>query len=184
DIKECLRFNIYGYEGAFSGAHCDVLSGTWVHPIFGIKRWYWIHPKDMTERDWKDLSRDAHDWLPRRNIVRAITLRPGQTFVMPPGHLIVHAVQTIEPSAMVGGMFWDSACVVKQVKCLEHILRCPNISNEPSPIDLGDVLDELVALIREKMPQVLPELQQEIKAVRKMRCDCRVCGESCPCSQN
>jgi hypothetical protein len=105
DIKECLRFNIYGYEGAFLGAYYNVLSGTWVHPIFGIKRWYWIHPKDMTKRDWKDLSRDAHNWLLRRNIVRAITLRPGQTFVMPPSYLIVYAVQTIEPSAIVGGMF-------------------------------------------------------------------------------
>jgi hypothetical protein len=28
DIKECLRFNIYSYEGAFSGAYYNVLSGT------------------------------------------------------------------------------------------------------------------------------------------------------------
>jgi hypothetical protein len=186
DLKECLRFNIFANEGAFSGAHCDIVSGTWVRPMFGTRLWMWVCPDDMTEQDWSDFIAQAHAWVPPRGKIHALWLTPGLTFVMPAGKLIPHAVLTVEASAMVGGMFWDAECIASHLECFEIILRNPNISNEPPPFDFGCIIHALDLHIRDFQPQAYTDdFKARIQAILGQRCNCKkICRrDQCPCSR-
>jgi hypothetical protein len=183
DITGCIRFNLLGGKGAFSGAHCDALSGTWIRNIVGIKLWMWIHPKDMSDADWQDFARHGHRWIPPPDKVCARWLEPGEIFVMPAGLCIVHAVQTVQPCAMVGGMFWDEACVRENLECLARLMKSQNITNEPVPLEIGDMMDQLLA-VTARLPSLnMNEIAAAVEAVRALRCDCKSeCKSDCPCA--
>jgi hypothetical protein len=184
EIKSCLRFNILGCEGAFSGPHCDILSGTWVQNIDGVKLWMWIHPRDMSEADWKAFAQHKHEWIPPPGKVRATLIHRGETFIMPAGLCIPHAVQTIETCAMVGGMFWDETCVPKSLDCLARLMEYQDTSNEPVPLEIGNMVDELLSFISQKRPELdTSELRQAAGKVKALCCTCKKCNTNCPCAQ-
>jgi hypothetical protein len=184
DIKGCLRFNILGCEGAFSGPHCDILSGTWVQNIDGVKLWMWVHPRDMSSEDWKAFAQHKHEWIPPPGKVRATLIRRGETFIMPAGLCIPHAVQTIETCAMVGGMFWDEACILESLDCLARLMKNQDTTNEPVPLDIGSMVDELLSFIGQKSPDLdMSDLQTAVERVKALCCACKKCNTNCPCAR-
>ncbi|KAK5111418.1 hypothetical protein LTR85_012148 [Meristemomyces frigidus] len=51
----CIAFNILGLKGAFSGAHMDALSGTWVRNLGRLKLWM-IIPERLMSEHWDEFS--------------------------------------------------------------------------------------------------------------------------------
>ena len=48
DLQSCLTFGLFAQRGSFSGWHVDVLNGTYVSCIAGLKAWF-IHQHPLTE---------------------------------------------------------------------------------------------------------------------------------------
>ncbi|KAF1818161.1 uncharacterized protein K489DRAFT_296264, partial [Dissoconium aciculare CBS 342.82] len=183
DITECLRFNIFGCTGAFSAPHCDILSGTYVTCVFGIKLWMWVDPNKMTAADWAEYERAGEKWIPTRAPIYGVLVRPGFTFVMPPGQRIIHAVHTVQTSVMTGGMFWDEACVVQHIHNCAYFLKNPSLTNEPTVLDFGETFTCLESLIRDSRPHLdTPALHKSILEVMRLFCKCSPpCSAQCRC---
>jgi hypothetical protein len=186
DITQCFRFNIFGCTGAFSAPHCDILSGTWVTCLFGLKLWMWVDPAEMDDADWTEYKTAGDDWVPTRVPIYGVVIRPGFTFVMPPGLLIIHAVHTLRESAMAGGMYWDEASLCASLQCCTVLLDHPDLSNEPMVLDLGASMDHLVSLVKESRPHLnTSEFHAAVAEVKGRRCYCvSSCHkEKCACAK-
>lgn len=117
DVDNSQSFEILGLRGAFSGAHMDALGGTWLRNLFGTKLWMIVPQYLMQNEDWAAFGREEASWNPGTKS-RAIILRPGDVFFMPPGARVIHAVLTLETSLMDGGMVWDDETLLPLLRTL------------------------------------------------------------------
>jgi hypothetical protein len=117
DIKSSQSFEIFGFSGAFSGAHLDVLGGTWLRNLFGVKLWIVVPERLMATADWAEFSRDGPSWNPRGK-GHTIVLGPGDVFFMALGIRVVHSVLTLETCLMTGGMVWDELTILPTLQGL------------------------------------------------------------------
>jgi len=184
DVGNCRTFDILGVRGAFSGAHVDALNGTWLRNLFGIKLWMIVPQALMTEQDWEEFGRDGPTWNPGPKS-RALILRPGDVFFMPPGLLVVHAVFTLETSLMAGGMLWDELAMVSVLHNIYWIGKNQKATNEALPYQLSAVLDRLKSdeRLNPSLYKDTRELQQAIRALQRLGCKCATCNGECPCSR-
>jgi len=104
-LGDCRRFNVMGLRGSFSPAHCDLWNGTWIRNLDGVKMWnVAIDTREDEVEEWRSSERQKY-WLPKKRA--AIMLEKGDTLVMPPGVLVIHAPYTPTDCLLAGGMFWD-----------------------------------------------------------------------------
>ncbi|KAK0302556.1 hypothetical protein LTR01_008692 [Friedmanniomyces endolithicus] len=133
-LADCQRFNVMGLRGSFSPAHCDLWNGTWIRTLDGVKMWNVAF--DITENEleeWRSCERQKY-WLPEKR--GAIMLQKGDTLVMPPGVLVIHAPYTPVDCLLAGGMFWDFHASAELAPNLAYIKNNSDwITNENPPKD-------------------------------------------------
>ncbi|KAK0834139.1 hypothetical protein LTR03_014560 [Friedmanniomyces endolithicus] len=133
-LADCQRFNVMGLRGSFSPAHCDLWNGTWIRTLDGVKMWNVA--VDITENEveeWRSCERQKY-WLPKKIV--AIMLQKGDTLVMPPGVLVIHAPYTPTDCLLAGGMFWDFHASAQLPPNLAYIKKNSDwITNENPPKD-------------------------------------------------
>lgn len=117
DVGSCQSFEILGLPGAFSGAHMDALGGTWLRNLFGTKLWMIVPQGLMSDQDWVEFGEEGPGWNPGTKS-RAIILRTGDVFYMPPGIRVIHAVLTLETCLMDGGMLWDDVTLLPLLRTI------------------------------------------------------------------
>lgn len=182
DIGGSQSFEIFGFRGAFSGAHLDILGGTWLRNLFGIKLWMFVPENLMTDTDWSEFARDGPDWNPREKS-RAIILQPGDVFVMPPGVRVVHAVHTLEACLMNGGIFWDEKTIVQTLNAVHWVCRNQTATNEPIPHQLPSILSQLEGLVLKYPSDVwcaeASSVRCAMSQIRDLGCSCRTTRRSC-----
>jgi hypothetical protein len=186
DVGNCQSFDILGLRGAFSGAHVDALGGTWLRNLFGTKLWMFVPQALMTEQDWKAFGKDGPSWDPESK-ARAVILRPGDVFFMPPGLRVIHAVLTLETSLMCGGMLWDDFTLLPLLQTIHWIGENQKTTNEALPHQLGEVLNQLERVLSREPNSLRSgtrvELDQAIQDLRSLGCKCVSCDEICMCLQ-
>lgn len=185
DVASCEDFNILGGRGAFSGAHVDALNGTWIRNLFGTKLWFFVPIDSMDDNDWKDFARDGLTWDPKGK-GRAIFIPPGYTLLLPPGLLCIHAVLTLSPCLMLGGMIWDTNCLESILKNIYWIGMNQLTTNEPIPFQMATIVDELAELKERKTGSIWAadlKVDHAIQALRSLGCHCemRCTARSCKC---
>jgi len=188
DVRECLRFDLYACEGAFSGAHLDSLCGTWIRPISGeAKVWMFILGDEMKQADWDEFESLAHNYVPRPGLAHLLFVPVGCTLIMPPGVPIIHAVGTSGTSVNTGGMFWDEECITETLRNINRLVMHQNLTNEPLQLDLHRVVDMMAQLVELSKPEVWADgdFQRQLMTFRQMRCECRgSCRRAtCKCMQ-
>jgi hypothetical protein len=193
DMQSCLTFGLYAQRGSFSGWHVDVLNGTYVTCLTGLKAWF-IH-LPLTDKEKDDLAKDGPDWEPDLSRVRLILLRPGDTLYMPPGELVAHAPMTIVDCLMKGRMLWDMLRFRDILTNTSWITENNKASNESIPEQLIICWPELEKMT-EKEPSSVELISgdgttEPLQAFFKtqttimraaLSCKCgKVCRDNCPC---
>lgn len=181
DVGSSESFEIFGFQGAFSGPHLDVLGGTWVRNLFGTKLWMIVPESTMTEDDWADLSLNGPVWDPKGK-ARAIILEAGDVLFMPPGIKVVHAVLTLETCLMTGGMLWDELTVLPTLRALLWVYKNQSATNEAMPYQFREVLDVLERrLLCLSTDENTSDIRKAISDLRALGCQCLPCDSACPC---
>ncbi len=152
-FKTCMGFTIFGTRGTFSPAHVDLLNGTLIRCLEGVKAWMIV--VDPTEQDLEEWRAAPASWTPEPDKIRDLILEKGDTLIMPPGVLIIHAPITIADCLMEGGMIGDSLRRDCTILNLVYIQRHSETTNERPPDGGHDQVDlaELRRLI-EDMPGI------------------------------
>ncbi|OJD33798.1 histone-lysine n-methyltransferase ezh1 [Diplodia corticola] len=194
DLASCSRFLLYAARGAASGPHVDLLTGTWVQVLSGLKLWPIV--TGLSDEERREFEKNGSDWVPPSEKTRVVLLEPGDLLVMPPGCPTPHAPITVRDCLMHGGMFWDEKSVVDTMESISWIVQNPNVTNEPIPRQLPEILLGLERMMRAKPERFVGEgaetseelLQRFEAAVRSMRgnhlgCDCtgKCARNTCPC---
>ncbi|OQN95702.1 hypothetical protein B0A48_18450 [Cryoendolithus antarcticus] len=96
----------------------------------------------MTSADWEKFAEIGDSWDPSGR-GRAILLEANDVLFMPPGVKVTHAVLTLDPSLMQGGMLWDDLNLDAILEGLHWIGLHQHATNEAMAWQLGEVLDEL-----------------------------------------
>lgn len=142
DIRNCLDFEIMATTLSFSGAHVDVLGGTWIRVLDGDKLWMFASQRKSTSLEIKEFERLGHEWVPSYVCVAA--LGKDDVFYMPAGWSVIHAPLTLRPCLIRGGVIWDKAAILPMLDKLywtcEHNA---SITNEPIPLELARIITAL-----------------------------------------
>ncbi|KAF2085074.1 hypothetical protein K490DRAFT_47607, partial [Saccharata proteae CBS 121410] len=132
-------FNLYAQRGAFSAPHADLLGGTFITVLSGLKAWAFVPSPSDAESD--AFARFGQQWKPSARRIRTVMLGPGDTLVMPAG--CVHMPLTVEPALCFGGIFWDCADLTNTLKTVERNVRSPDCTNELPARQLPALLEQL-----------------------------------------
>jgi len=190
-INSCLRFMIAGQRGVFSGPHLDILNGTYVKCLSGLKVWSILNNLSLEEE--ANLSEFGDQWEFSDGRARLIMLAPGDTILMPAGVKVVHAPLTLEDCVMVGGMVWDYRTILSTLKNILHLAQHPQETNEGIPTQLPEFLKMLQRLVAEQPEDFRSEengpnfeaVLAEVIVELKMACSCfhkgKNCKEYCTC---
>ena len=152
DLQSCHEFGLFAQRGCFSGWHVDVLNGTYVKCVAGLKAWF-IHQHPLTEAEKRAFSAHGPHWQPHPSRVKLIVLQPGDTLYMPAGELVPHAPITMSDCLMRGGMRWDTLRTRDILANIAWIVENNSVTNEPIPAQLVACWAEL-----EKMVQSEPDI--------------------------
>lgn len=177
DVESCLHFGIFGMTGSFSGPHLDILSGTWVRCLDGVKAW--IVATDLQRKDYEEFA-DVQPltWCPHER-TKIIILEQGDVLFLPPGADIIHAPVTLETCWMEGGMVWDRFNLSRTLESVRWITQRPFVTNETVPEQLRTVLEALMEVVK-KGP--ISKLAERIPAELYCSCDASKCRTvHCPC---
>lgn len=188
DVASCASFNIFALAGAFSGAHQDALTGTWVRCLDGLKFWMIIPPGEVDDT----FSSTGHTWSPVGK-ERLIVLEQDDVLLMPPGIPVVHAVHSPRATLMSGGMLWDDLNVLQILQQLYTIGRYQLTTNEAIAYQLADVLNCLEKLVRTDPARYrgsafpsnktfLADFDASLRRVKSLGCCCSPCNATCSCS--
>ena len=142
DLESCLRFALLAERRALILSHLDILNGTWVTCLTGIKFWF-VYQGLLDERIQSCFAEDGPEWQPERGSFKGILLEPGDTLIMLPGRLIVHSVWTLDDCLMAGGMMWSIKSIGKIMNNLEYIMSNPRVTNEHIPRQFTAIIDTL-----------------------------------------
>jgi len=177
-INGCLKFMIAGQRGVFSGPHLDILNGTWIRCLSGVKVWSLL--SDLSKEEEVQFERLGDEWAFPAGRARLIILQPGDTLFMPPGLKVIHAPFTLEDCVMAGGMVWDYRNILKTVKNILYIACHPQTTNETMPTQLPEFLSMLQNLVAEQPLEFQssengPDFERELSEVilqLKAACSC------------
>ncbi|KAM3419636.1 hypothetical protein BST61_g2971 [Cercospora zeina] len=189
DVTSCDCFDILGLPGAFSGAHVDALTGTWLRNLTGIKLWM-IVPQKQMDGEWDVFAQDGPLYEPNGK-ERLILLEQDDVLFMPPGLAVVHAVHTVETSLMEGGMLWDYHSIVATLQAVHWIATHQNATNEALPWELPAILAALEERVKGdgirfatcgQLNKFRAEFQSAALQLKALGCDCSRCDfDGCIC---
>ncbi|KXT00640.1 hypothetical protein AC578_4019 [Pseudocercospora eumusae] len=187
DVASCISFNILGMKGAFSGAHMDALAGTWVRNLDGVKLWM-IVPRSEVDDTFR-IRGDS--WSPGGK-ERLVILEKDDVLLMPPGTPVVHAVHSLRPSLMAGGMLWDDLTIISTLELLFNIGEHQNMTNEEIGYQLADVIDALERLVKAGTTRFRGSLSHQaflstfndaLRQLRSLGCRCAYTHSECSCAR-
>lgn len=182
DVTSCSSFDILGSPGAFSGAHVDALTGTWLRNLTGIKLWMIVPQEEMIDA-WKSFAEHGPLFEPKGR-ERLILLDIDDVLFMPPGVKVVHAVHTMETSLMEGGMVWDYCNVSPILESIYWIASYQMATNEAIPWELLAIVAALQRQVNSDIARFMGEEQRhsEFRAgIRRMVSKLKALG--CKCSR-
>lgn len=181
DLDSCTGFTLYSERGSYTGFHADILNGTWVTSLHGVKAWIFTAEAELAGAAMRQFAEHGAIWTPGAEDLRAVVLGPGMTLAMMPGHVVVHAVATLQNSLMVGGMFWEQARMMDILKNIAWIMENGNVTNESLPLQLingWEVLKARLLVPDESVkdrygPVTRADLDEvEARLKRVLQCDC------------
>ena len=191
DVEECLRFVLAGKLGTFSGNHVDLLNGTWVRCLSGLKAWF-VYTGPFGEEERRAFADEGEGWTPAAGMMQLILLTPGDTLIMKPGVMCVHAPLSVTDCLMAGGMLWDKENLAMILDNVSWILQKQIVTNEPAGRQLPSIIETLIEWANKDggyFGQALEELTGCLEAFKEKMADylacwdmCRGrCGWNCPC---
>jgi hypothetical protein len=192
DLQSCLTFGLFAQRGSFSGWHVDVLNGTYVTCIAGIKVWP-IVISPLSDAEKAAFAKEGMNWRPHPSRVRLILLRPGDTLYMPAGELVPHAPITITDCLMRGGMVWDTLRLPDILYNILYATENNDVTNESIPKqmvpalgELGDIIyseASLIGVADDSLSDLFDHVTGRMKA--KLSCNCgKLCRSNCYCRTN
>lgn len=124
-LEGCLRFQIFGFAGAISAWHMDLIAPiTWVTLEANndnneaedvLKYWAVVDLHNMSSLERQKALQDFGSlgslWQPPPQSIKVISLVCGDTLIMPPG--TIHCPITVTDCLFRGGMCWDRRTFVK-----------------------------------------------------------------------
>jgi hypothetical protein len=185
DVESCLRFLILGEKGTFSGNHTDILAGTWILSLCGLKLW-WIFTGEFDAEAKEKFVNDRASWNPGGGAMQVLPLEPGDYLMMMPGHLCAHAPFSMEDCLMTGGMFWNEDMLPELLENMAWI--CENnarVSNEGVPRQLIAILDVLRKRkgISKEAKTAIKQIEQRLRPTLSCKCaETGECGADCTCA--
>jgi hypothetical protein len=185
DVESCLRFLILGEKGTFSGNHTDILAGTWILSLCGLKLW-WIFTGDFNTEAKNKFVDNKASWNPGGGAMQVLPLEPGDYLMMMPGHLCAHAPFSMEDCLMTGGMFWNEDMLPELLENMAWI--CENnarVSNEGVPRQLVAVLDVLRKRkgVSKEAKAAVEQIEQRLRPTLSCKCvEKGDCGADCTCA--
>lgn len=193
DVENCLHFDLLGLTGSFSRPHIDALVGTWVRCLIGSKAW--MITTNLDDEDWRRFANDGSTWTPRGK-QRMIVLEQDDVLLMPPGLRVIHAVFSLEPCLMTGGMLWDERNIPEILDGLIWIANNQTCTNEALAYQLPDVVEAFQAWFDENCKRLASQdeigeyrksVYNRLDKLRSLGCECSsACGDTdeCTCIQN
>lgn len=148
DLISCNRFMIFATAGSVSGLHIDLLNGTWIACLSGLKLWPFL--PNPTPKEKKTFEEQGDEYIPEPGRMKCILLEMGDVLIMPPGEIIMHSPVTIEDCLMCGGQIWDETRIIDILTNMLWIMENPQISNEDTAEQLPAFLEMLEKITREK----------------------------------
>ncbi|GAM88754.1 hypothetical protein ANO11243_067880 [Dothideomycetidae sp. 11243] len=146
-MSPCCYWTLCAQRGSSTMWHADVLGGTWIRCLSGIKLWFICIGLDKEELE--DFARAGSAWSPPPQKVRCVVLYPGEILAMPPGQIWVHAPVTLTDCLMDGGMYWTVSRAESLLDSLEYIIEhYETVTNEDPHQDLVAVLDQLLCVLQ------------------------------------
>ncbi|KAF2491318.1 hypothetical protein BU16DRAFT_468251 [Lophium mytilinum] len=194
DFYSCRSFNLYAQRGAVSGCHIDWLNGTWARLWTGLKAWPVM--TNLTEQEMEDYKKFESLYLPKKGRLEMIVLEPGDTLIMPPGTMVVHAPITIEDALMDGGMFWDDQQILSILRNIHTVANHPGLSNELVARQFAGVMDSLERWVdsdakrfagtrdEKEFKAEFQEILADLKSVISCECAPYCKPAKCPCFQS
>jgi hypothetical protein len=137
-----MHFCLFGDRLSISLSYLDVLNSTWVTCLSGFKLWF-IYDGPWTEKEQADFQIHGQTWM-LVGYMKLVLLRPGDTFIMRPGHPIVYAVLTLDDSIMVGGMIWPEGGLRAVTNHITYIAENDETTNEHVPRQLLEYIDAAI----------------------------------------
>lgn len=188
DLFSSCAFTLCAERGTRSEWHCDVIPGTWVKNLHGIKCWPVVR---LTEDMMAELAKN-HDWAPPPDAVKFVTLFRGMTLVMGSGTLYYHAPFTAEPCVLSGGAFIDDRMLRTVLLNMAWIARNPHVTNEPIPLQLFHAWEVLASMVAADPSRYGFNDRSELECIRQefegvAACTCKShaqCKSGCSCRKN
>jgi hypothetical protein len=185
DVQSCLRFLILGEKGTFSGNHVDILAGTWILGLSGLKLW-WAFTGNWTDDRKAAFIQESAGWNPGPGLMQLLPIEPGDYMMMMPGHLCAHAPFSMDNCLMTGGMFWNDHMLPQLLDNISWI--CENngrVSNEGVPrqlIHVLSLLDSRPSLPNQHRDTIL-RTKQHLHPLLSCACkDSGGCTNQCACA--
>jgi hypothetical protein len=187
DVESCRRFIILGEKGTFSGNHTDILGGTWILGLCGIKLW-WAYTGAVNEEVKNTFVNWKASWNPGAGAMQLLPIEPGDYLLMMPGHLCAHAPFSMDDCLMTGGMFWNENTLPRLLDQMTWICEHnASVSNEGIPRQLITILDVLgkKSGLSDEVIAAIGRLEQRLRP--KLSCQCSEaetgeCGPDCSCA--
>ncbi|EME77026.1 uncharacterized protein MYCFIDRAFT_217095 [Pseudocercospora fijiensis CIRAD86] len=184
DVSAARRFNLFASTLAYSRPHHDLLAGTWVKVLQGLK--LWLIAVNLTPSEVDEYTQQGPDYIPPANKIRYLLLRPGQhsVLLMPPGVRVIHSPLTLSPCLMEGGMLWDKLRLVGTLELVHWTCANPLTTNESIPLQLLDTLDKLQDIVTSNphdytldaddrlVSEFLHKTKKAIEKIRALGCQC------------
>lgn len=185
DLESCMNFLLFGQAGTMSGWHRDILNGTVVNCLSGIKLWFWyVGPwNDEVEKDFDECG---PLWEPPLEHIRTEILHPGDSLIMRPGEVNIHAVVTLKDAFMSGGMIWGKEMMVGVLKNISSMVNHPDTTNEQIPKQHPEIIAALRELMVQEGKQDVVDATDEHweMLTDKLACHCSSkCTALCPCNK-
>ena len=84
-MDSCTHWVIYGQRCSFTKPHADILGGTWVRNLSGLKLWPLCF--NLTKEELDAFKEQGPDWKPSPEKVRSVLIREGEYLIMPPNSM-------------------------------------------------------------------------------------------------
>ncbi|KAK1071478.1 hypothetical protein LTR74_003356 [Friedmanniomyces endolithicus] len=151
NLLGCVSFVLYATRGSWSDIHLDILNGTWVRCLRGVKLWPMV--LNMTEEDKAGLALLGSAWLPPAGKLKSLVLQPGYMLIMPAGVFIPHTPLTLHDCLMDGGMYWEEGAVLRILENMTFIFQNDQVTNEDPPRGLREALIGLKMIVLSRIQE-------------------------------
>jgi hypothetical protein len=192
DLCNGLSFNLFGLDGAFSGAYLNALGAVWVRNLDGVSFWTMVSEEDMST-EWEAFVHAGDAWDPIGK-QKFLVLEQDDVLLVPPGRKIVQVVHSPTKGVMEGGILWDDFNVLQILQAVYWMSKHQAAINETVVSKLPEIIAELETVVRQKPERFrgdcsegdfLQAFDEAVSDLRDLGCQCPPvdCEVFCSCKQ-